>query len=418
MRSGRPAYLFWPVLLLAGGLAARESIVPEILRQPASARLAVFVLLLMPTALAMAYNRARVSAGLVGALATFVFIQRALQVPLSTPAAWLAYNAIACSVLWTGCCLLFMPERGLWTRRAVVSLVTSLLPSVVLLVHFYVRDLDPLLGGLLRLTGPKLLSAIQLPQTIIIAWAVLSVFGLWLLSRRRQRDEALVFTLTLYQLTCLALLDREGISVLVFALLGSVCLIGLVRQSYELAFKDELTGLSGRRAFDRYLRTLGRRYAIAMLDVDHFKGFNDTHGHDVGDDVLRMVARHIGEVGGGGRAFRYGGEEFSVVFARRDAARAEAALETLRERIAGYAMTVRNEAHRAETSGQVRERRGRRKSRRSEQEVTVTISIGLAERSAAHPSPDAVVKAADQALYEAKKAGRNCLRTAPAGTRR
>jgi len=72
--------------------------------------------------------------------------------------------------------------------------------------------------------------------------------------------------------------------------------------------------LPSRRALIERLPSLGRRYTVAMVDVDHFKNFNDTYGHDAGDQVLRMVASRLGEVSGGGTAFRYGGEEFTILF--------------------------------------------------------------------------------------------------------
>ncbi|MDP0971523.1 diguanylate cyclase, partial [Klebsiella pneumoniae] len=81
------------------------------------------------------------------------------------------------------------------------------------------------------------------------------------------------------------------------------------------AFRDELTGLPGRRALNERTQRLGRNYVLAITDVDHIKRFNDTHGHDVGDQVLRLVASKLSKVNGGGRAYRYGGEEFAVVFA-------------------------------------------------------------------------------------------------------
>ena len=89
---------------------------------------------------------------------------------------------------------------------------------------------------------------------------------------------------------------------------GLILLFAVLEHSYEVAYRDELTGLPGRRALNELLPQLGGRYAIAMGDVDHFKNFNDTYGHDAGDQVLRMVAGKLSRVAGGGRAFRYGGE--------------------------------------------------------------------------------------------------------------
>jgi diguanylate cyclase (GGDEF)-like protein len=161
--------------------------------------------------------------------------------------------------------------------------------------------------------------------------------------------------------------------------------VAVVQEGRRMAYQDELTGIPGRRAFAEHLLRLGRRYTIAMADVDHFKAFNDTHGHDAGDRVLQQVAAQLDQVGGGGRAFRCGGEEFALVFPGRSALEARPHLERLRVRIASS--PVRLPA------------RG--------PSVAVTVSIGFAEAQADLRSPEEVIQAADRALYEAKHAGRN-----------
>ncbi len=70
----------------------------------------------------------------------------------------------------------------------------------------------------------------------------------------------------------------------------------LIETSYVLAYHDELTGIRGRRAFNESLLSLDQQYAIAIVDIDHFKKFNDTYGHDVGDQVLCMVAKRLSQV--------------------------------------------------------------------------------------------------------------------------
>ncbi|HKN88528.1 MAG TPA: GGDEF domain-containing protein [Nitrospiraceae bacterium] len=103
-------------------------------------------------------------------------------------------------------------------------------------------------------------------------------------------------------------------SLLYFIVSGVILGVALLQSSYAMAYHDELTGLAGRRAFNDTLLRLGSEYVIVMIDIDHFKRFNHTYGHEVGDQVLRMVASHITPVSGGGQGFRYGGEEFAVVF--------------------------------------------------------------------------------------------------------
>jgi Diguanylate cyclase, GGDEF domain len=107
---------------------------------------------------------------------------------------------------------------------------------------------------------------------------------------------------------------------------GLILVAALLQESHSLAFRDQLTGLPGRRALEERLRSLRGDYAIAMVDVDHFKQFNDAHGHDIGDQVLKLVGGRLAQVGGGGTAYRYGGEEFSVLFPQTSAGNAERAL--------------------------------------------------------------------------------------------
>lgn len=184
-----------------------------------------------------------------------------------------------------------------------------------------------------------------------------------------------------------------------------VVVVCLVETSYRMAYHDELTGLPGRRSFNEALRQLRERYAVAIVDVDHFKKFNDTFGHDTGDQVLKMVASRLAEVTGGGEAFRCGGEEFAIVFANRSAADAALHLERLRQSIEYSSFTVRG----PERSQRERvERRYAKPSGKTERaDVSVTVSIGVAEPCASLPTLEHVLHAADKALYRAKDSGRN-----------
>jgi diguanylate cyclase (GGDEF)-like protein len=184
---------------------------------------------------------------------------------------------------------------------------------------------------------------------------------------------------------------------------GVLLIAALLEESYYLAFRDQLTGLPARRALEERMRSLGERYAIGMVDVDHFKQFNDTHGHDVGDQVLKLVGGRLAQLDGGGIAYRYGGEEFSVLFPGSTIAEAQRALEAIRGSIETYRMAVRG-ADRPKAAEQGAKRRGERAAQKV---LSVTVSIGVAEPSDQHATPRAVLKAADEALYRAKKAGRN-----------
>ena len=209
----------------------------------------------------------------------------------------------------------------------------------------------------------------------------------------------------------------------------------LIETSYVLAYHDELTGIRGRRAFNESLLSLSQNYAIAIVDIDHFKNFNDTYGHDVGDQVLCMVAKRLSEVGGDGQAFRCGGEEFAIVFRNTSAKEAFEHLDALRQIIEKSAFHVRGSDRRAETHAGNRKgldselRAGesdRRKSVRKKaalrnpkpspdrlvDHLSVTVSVGVGEPSTRYRQPEQVIQAADQALYRAKHKGRNRVEVA------
>ncbi len=186
---------------------------------------------------------------------------------------------------------------------------------------------------------------------------------------------------------------------------GLILTAALLQESHQLAFRDQLTGLPGRRALEERLRSLGGGYAIAMVDVDHFKKFNDTHGHAIGDQVLRLVGGRLGQIAGGGIAYRYGGEEFCVLFPGASLDEAERELESIRDAIEKYRMAVRGE-DRPKKADEGAKRRG---AGASEQLLSVTVSIGVAGPSEMETlaTPLQVIRAADEALYRAKQGGRN-----------
>ncbi len=195
--------------------------------------------------------------------------------------------------------------------------------------------------------------------------------------------------------------DAYGLNIFISAAL-LMCLYAVVQESWRMAYLDELTDLPGRRALREKFQSISGLYTVAMLDVDHFKKFNDTYGHDTGDAVLRMIAIKMKKVSGGGFPYRYGGEEFTVVFPGKSVKDSEIHLEILRKTIADMPFVV-NRQDRRNKSNKVK--------RKKEKIVQVTVSIGVADSKSKKVKVDAwdIMKQADTALYKAKKNGRNQL---------
>ena len=235
-----------------------------------------------------------------------------------------------------------------------------------------------------------------------------------------------------------------------FATAGLILVSSIIENSYFLAYHDELTSLPARRAFNDALLYLEEPYAVAVVDIDHFKKFNDTYGHETGDQVLRMVAAKLASVTGGGKAYRVGGEEFSILFPRKTAREAMPHLELLRSvievstfRVRGgqerrvtvrshnprqqdprnqdsRAQSFRNQERRsAERRGEPRRATPSRKrtppplvgDEAANHELSVTVSIGVAEPTGRTRTVEHVIQAADRALYRAKQSGRNRIET-------
>jgi GGDEF domain-containing protein len=236
---------------------------------------------------------------------------------------------------------------------------------------------------------------------LCLTLGIAACLAVWLI-RRRALDVAFAGALCAFVLAMHFIGSADAFA-LYLAAAALIFIVALLQDTFRMAFRDELTGLPSRRDLNERLMGLGRRYTIAMCDVDHFKSFNDKYGHALGDQVLKMVAVKLAAVDGGGTAYRYGGEEFTIIFPGKDMTHAVPHLEALRGAIEAYKIALRA-PDRPENPEQPTRRRGAFRERES---VTVTISIGVAERNAHHATPDDVIKAADQALYRAKNNGRN-----------
>jgi diguanylate cyclase (GGDEF)-like protein len=290
--------------------------------------------------------------------------------------------------------LAVLPERGAlnsYGARRLILILIELSAALALLAGEY-REFAaalylqvPAIGALASPIPQAGIAAIAIALAVTVASAV---------SKGGTIEAALAAVTSAFAAACNAVGTLEPYGW--FAAAGVIMIAGVLQDSYRMAFHDELTGLPGRRALNERLMGLDGDYAVAMIDVDHFKLFNDNWGHEVGDQVLKLVAARLRRVGGGGRAYRYGGEEFTIVFPGLRLAEALSHAEAVRGDIERYRFEIR-----------ARQRDRRRGGAADTRWASLTVSIGVAGTGDWLAEPAAIMHAADEALYRAKNGGRN-----------
>jgi diguanylate cyclase (GGDEF)-like protein len=294
-------------------------------------------------------------------------------------------------------------ERGIissWGRMRLLYIFVELLIGAWIIWY---NDTD-----LLQLFNMKLfpMDIGLLPNFSQLSLLLFLVDLIYLFTRQAvtgKNHDAPFMGITIFSFSALAMSEDPYASAVMFALSGLLLSMVVIRASYSMAYMDELTGLPSRRALKEEMLKLAGKYTIAMLDIDHFKKFNDTHGHDVGDDVLKLVAACIKGIGGGGKVFRYGGEEFTILFLGKTTDEAVPYLEELREYIANRGFIKRSKNRPKEKPAEIITKS------RAYKKLYLTISIGAAEKSEKYKNAEEVIVAADKALYRAKSKGRNCV---------
>lgn len=368
-----------------------------------------FGLAVVALALGLWFRRERVVfSALTLGLVNAVILELWPRAPASGPMWEIAYPALCLLLPVYLLCIAFFEDRGLFSRSGLTRLVWMFLPFAAVAVAIDDAVPSPAQRQLAAALHYRLLSTdvdfwSHLPQPAILLFGAASLIlcGRFIFKATPMEGAMLGVLIAAW-----AALHYVGAGVMPSLLLSTALLlliIAIVQEAYHMAFLDELTGLPGRRALNADLGRMGRRFSVAMVDVDHFKKINDTYGHDVGDQVLHMVAINLAQVSGGGRAFRYGGEEFVVLFAGKDMQSVQPHLETLRQAIAGSAFTLRAR----DRPEKLPKDTATGWSGKNNKTVSVTVSMGLAEPSPDAPDPRAVLKAADKALYKAKQDGRN-----------
>ncbi len=387
------------VVALCAGLVA-AGILPGTL--PHSASWYPYAIWAAAALLAWRFNRPRVCfAVLALALADRLLLAFAPGTQALSGGGRIVFDATALLLPLDLAVLAFLKERGLVSRWSALVAGTLLaqIPAVFLLGSVPNCRLAVALSHRFPEGAPWGSLALPTPAIAAFALAIAALAGHFAV--KKGPVNAGFLWAAVAALLALAPGSPDPVSTLYLAA-GALGLgLSVVEAGHAMAFKDDLTGLAARRALNEALDCIEGPFALAMVDVDHFKTFNDRYGHDVGDQVLKLVAARLAEVSGGGTAYRYGGEEFAVIFPGSPAREAASHLEAMRRAIADSGLTLRAQSRPSAKPA-------RPKAGRAARRVSVTVSVGLAE-GAAGADPKAVLKAADRALYRAKEQGRNRL---------
>jgi diguanylate cyclase (GGDEF)-like protein len=330
------------------------------------------------------------------------------------PAAIERLAALSIALPLAGGTILLTRETRLFSVATAVKAVSTLL-LIAVLVFLVGGGFAPAMAVARwrALAGGSISSPV--PDAGWMAWSLAA--GLPMLQRDRNLRcfaVALVFGLIPATLSLSLGAERGGALAIGFGSAALILLVGQFEIYWDKVYIDELTQVPNRRALNELLGTLEGEFALAMVDIDFFKKFNDSHGHEAGDDVLRFVAAHL-EERARGRLFRYGGEEFCLVYRGAAAADVVDVLDEARDSLAHRDFVLRaaasvrrttSEQDRATPSGRPR---GKGVGAKPKQKLRVTVSMGLADPSTdrAARGPAGVLSLADQALYRAKREGRN-----------
>jgi len=322
-----------------------------------------------------------------------------------------AFEILSASLPLAFCLIFSLKENRLWSDRSLFRLLFALFPFALFFglsqwepdlyrqVFYWGSTLPngahpvPYLAWIT--TGFFVLLTVFLPDLKIKPFMISLVVILIPFFFATQMDLVTNFSGTDWTLTAFRVIVSFGVMTIILV-------HAILHMYWRKVYMDVLTTVPNRQALDERLHTLRKNYTLAMVDIDHFKKFNDNYGHAEGDNVLRMVAQHL-EEHLGFKVYRYGGEEFCVVFEGSNLEPAHEQMDKTRHSLEKRAFRLRSNKRRKGDIGSFFTKSADSSGRK----VHITISVGVAAAGKSGEDYEKVIKRADQALYQAKEKGRN-----------
>lgn len=185
---------------------------------------------------------------------------------------------------------------------------------------------------------------------------------------------------------------------------GLILFVSLLQSFYQQTYRDELTGIPGRLAYDEAIGQLGKRYSVAVISIDQLTQYANTDGKSVSEQILKRVAPRVQAACSDGQIFRTTGEELTVLFPGKSITETLGTLETVRKTIEAICLFLRGRDRIWE------KQRGTQKAGSRDRALPITLSIGVAEKLTDSATLTFVIKSAYRALYEAKGIGGNVVK--------
>jgi len=365
-----------------------------------------YVLLGLAAFVALLANNSRYLGTAILMLVSYWLIRAYLQAPLDTEPAGQAFSLISFGTPILLGTLAVLPNTG-WRHLgflvliAFISIFALIIVSLFQWYPLWFAELFPDLQG-------STFFGLKISRSASILFIATFTGSLIIPFLKREPVDSSLPSCILFGFITLAWFQAPYISAIMFSIAGLLLIINQTHSLLNMVYRDELTQVPNRRALLRDVRNTGNHYALAMVDVDHFKKVNDQHGHDLGDQVLKSIAAKLSHVAGGGRTYRFGGEEFCILFRGRAQDQVIDHLEALRKIIAEYDVTARDNKNRPWVQNKGEKKRG---ASRSKGNIRVTVSMGVAD-STHSLDFNTALKKADEAMYRAKQGGRNQIKLA------
>ncbi len=281
--------LLLPVFFSIVSILGMDSIISVSADNPDVTYILPYLLFAVAIMLSQPFNQGRTGLIAIVMAVPYYFIQSRLQISLNEGTTRIEFTLLAILIPVCLMSVFLFPNRSIVPKIGtyfIFMLLFMLVWSAVTIAHFAENDMSWIWQSyLLTFNEVSPLPFIVVLYNVIIC----GISALFILSRNDNTAQAIFSCLLLSSLTFF-LFQERFISSTFFTLAGLLLILHVMTASHELAFIDQLTGIPGRRALESEMNQLGRSYTIAMLDIDHFKLFNDTYGHDTGDHVLRLVA--------------------------------------------------------------------------------------------------------------------------------